>query len=108
MTDPPVIEPLARFVALTRVEDVPEAILHIARRVLLDSLGCAIAGVHTDKGRAALAVAECLGGPAEATVLGTGLRIGAAAAVFANGETINAQDFDTILRPAVHVPFVSS
>lgn len=102
MTAVPMTETLAGFVAGVRYEDLPPGAVHVAKRVLLDSIGCGIAGVDTDKGRACLEVARCLGGPAEATVLGTGLRVGVATAAFANGETINAQDYDAILRPAVH------
>ena len=94
---------LADFVTGTRFEDIPHAVSHEGKRVLMDSVGCAVAGVDTDKGRASVEVAGALGGPPEASVIGTGHQVSAAAAAFANGETINAQDYDAILRPAVHV-----
>ena len=41
---------LARFVVQTRFEDLPEPVVHETKRILLDSVGCAIAGIATDKG----------------------------------------------------------
>ena len=103
MPPPPTTTALARFVTAIRFEDIPATVIHEGKRVLLDSIGCAVAGLNTDRGRASLAVVQALGGPPEASVFGTGHRVSAATAAFANGETINAQDFDAILRPAVHV-----
>ncbi len=38
------VEELARFVAQTRLEDIPEAVRRHARLVLLDTLGVILAG----------------------------------------------------------------
>jgi 2-methylcitrate dehydratase PrpD len=97
------IQKLAEFAAGTAPGDLPARVVHEAKRVLLDSVGCAVGGLDTDKGRAAVAVARRLSGPGESSILGTALKVSAAAAAFANGETMNALDFDAILRPAVHV-----
>jgi 2-methylcitrate dehydratase PrpD len=97
------IRRLAAFVAGTGFRDLPAPVVHEAKRVLLDSAGCAVGGLETDKGRSAIAVARRLAGPGESSILGTPLRVSAAAAALANGETMNALDFDAILRPAVHV-----
>lgn len=46
MTAAPMSETLAGFVAGVRYEDLPPGAVHAAKRVLLDSIGCGIAG-HT-------------------------------------------------------------
>ena len=93
---------LVAFVVGTGYEDLPAEIVHEAKRCLLDAVGCAIAGIATDKGKIAVSLARRLGGPAEATVLGFGNRVSAPNAAAANGELINALDYDDI--PHIH-PF---
>ncbi|MBI2361565.1 MAG: MmgE/PrpD family protein [Deltaproteobacteria bacterium] len=98
---------LAEFVVETKYADLPEAAVHEAKRVLLDSIGCALAGMTVEKGRLSAALARRLGGPPESSILGTRDKVSCAAAAFANGELINALDFDAILEPAIHIsPFV--
>lgn len=98
---------LSEFVVETKYEDLPQAVVHEARRVLLDAIGCALAGMTADKGRLSAALARRLGGPPESSILGTRDKVSCVAAAFANGELINALDFDAILEPAIHVsPFV--
>ncbi len=98
---------LADFVAETRYEDLPQGVVHETQRVLLDSLGCALGGMAVEKGRLSVVMARRLGGPAESSILGTREKVSCANAAFANGELINALDFDAFLLPAIHVaPFV--
>ena len=101
MTD--TLERIARFASDTTFQDLPPDVAHEAKRVLLDSLGCAVAGLDSDKGDIAVRVATRLGGPPESSIAGSKHKVSAAGAAFANGETINALDFDAILRPAVHI-----
>ncbi|MBI2089073.1 MAG: MmgE/PrpD family protein [Deltaproteobacteria bacterium] len=98
---------LADFVVETQYEDLPLGVVHEAKRVLVDSIGCGVAGMTAEKGRLSAALARRLGGPPESSILGTRDRVSCAAAAFANGELINALDFDAVLEPAIHVsPFV--
>ena len=39
------------FVQDLQFKHLPDEIVHEAKRILLDSFGCALAGVATDKGR---------------------------------------------------------
>jgi 2-methylcitrate dehydratase PrpD len=77
-----------------RIDDVPSDVIHHATRHVLDGLGCAHAAAHSGEVSYAVEVARSLGGPSEATIIGTGDRLGAAAAAFANGALIHALDFD--------------
>jgi 2-methylcitrate dehydratase PrpD len=87
---------LVAFVVRTGYEDLPAEVVHEAKRCLLDAIGCAIAGIATDKGKIAVSLARRLGGPREATVLGVGDRVSASGAAAANAELINALDYDDI------------
>lgn len=73
---------------------VPAPVRQAAARHLLDGLGTALAAVRTGAGAPAVTVARGLGGPAEATILGTTDRVSAPAAALANGALVHALDFD--------------
>lgn len=73
---------------------VPAAVEHAALRHLLDGLGNAVAGARAGAAAPAVTVALGLGGPQEATVLGTRDKISAVAAGLANGTLVHALDFD--------------
>ena len=45
------ITKLADFIDRTNFEDIPERVIHETKRLLLDSIGCALAGVTADKGK---------------------------------------------------------
>lgn len=93
-------EEVARFVAEAKFEDLPPEVVHEAKRVLLDSIGCAIAGITTDKGKIAIRLARRLGGLPESSIIGIGDKSSCSHAAFANGELINALDYDAIS----HIP----
>jgi 2-methylcitrate dehydratase PrpD len=105
MTD--VLRGLARFASDAQFEDLPEAIVHEAKRVLLDSIGCALASLSSEKGRMCVALSKRLGGPAEASIIGVSGKVSCNNAVLANGELINAMDYDALVIPGGHVsPYV--
>jgi 2-methylcitrate dehydratase len=74
----------ARYALSVSFEDLPDDVVHHAKRSLLDGLGNAIGG-YAAPGRAACeAAALALGGPPEATVFGSGLRTGMTSATLVN------------------------
>ncbi len=93
---------IADFLADVRFEDLPEAVVHETKRILLDSIGCAIAGLISEKGKLSVRLARRLGGPLESTIIGVGGKVSAANAAFANGELINALDWDVGGVPPGH------
>ncbi len=98
---------LAEFLVKIKYEDLPAAVVHEAKRTLLDSIGCALAGITTDKGKISIALAKRLGGRPESSIIGVGDKVSCCWAAFANGELINAQDYDSIVTPPLHVsPYV--
>ncbi|MDA8370710.1 MAG: MmgE/PrpD family protein [Nocardiopsaceae bacterium] len=84
----------ADWSARLRLEDVAPPVRRAVGRHLLDGLGTTLAAARLGAARPAVTVARGLGGPAQASILGTGDRIGAAAAALANGAQIHALDFD--------------
>lgn len=102
MNDASTTSVLARFVAEARFEDLPESAVHEARRLLIDSIGCAFAGLTSAKGRLALRLAQRLGGTAESVIWGARGKVSATNAAFANGESINALDWDAGGVPPGH------
>jgi 2-methylcitrate dehydratase PrpD len=95
------------FAGQLRFEALPEPVVHAAKRFVLDSLGCALAGWQTEKARKAVGVMLSAGGNAEATVIGTDSRLSSANAAFANAELMNALDYDAIPHtPPVTLPAV--
>lgn len=94
---------LAKILVETKFEDLPEDVVHEAKRSILDSIGCAIAGITGDKGKISVELARRLGGPPESSIIGIGDKVSCWSAAFANGELVNALDYD----PVSHIqPFV--
>ena len=103
-----VTEKLAKFCAELKFENLPEDVVHEAKQILLDIVGCALGSVELDKGRIAVEVAREIGGRPEATILGIGAKVAAPVAAFANGELMHSMDFCSLMPPAHVAPFVSA
>lgn len=101
-----VTKEVVRFAVETKFDDFPDEAVHEAKRVFLDSVGCALGGIDVDKGKISVQFARALGGANESTIIGVGDKVSSAAAAFANGELINAIDMDSLLFPAHVSPFV--
>ncbi|MBL8696835.1 MAG: MmgE/PrpD family protein [Alphaproteobacteria bacterium] len=86
---------LCAFLARFRFSDLPAAVVHEARRGMLDWIGCALAGSgHPTIGTLVDTFVE-LGSPAKATVIGRrGVRLGLLDAPIANGQMGHLLDFD--------------
>ena len=97
---------LVEFITAVRFEDLPKEVVHEAKRVLLDSVGCGLAGMYTDKGKFSIQLARRLNGKPESTIIGTGDMVSCTNAAFANGELINALDMDAIMYPGHISPYV--
>ena len=85
---------LTRWAVSMRYDDLPAEVTAAARAHLLDGVGCLVAAARTRAATEAVTVARGLGGPPEATLIGTQERLSAPAAAFANGTLVHALDFD--------------
>ncbi|MBT3378407.1 MAG: MmgE/PrpD family protein [Lentisphaerae bacterium] len=83
----------------TRTDDITPSAFSATKKMVLDSLGCAIAAKGCPGVADVLEQLRDWGGKAEATVLLFGDRIPAPAAIFANATLIHALDYDDI-----HIP----
>jgi len=93
---------VVNFVRCVRFSDLPDYVIHEMKRVILDSIGCAIGGFSTERGKIATELAVNLGGPIESSIIGTHNKVSCANAAFANGELINALDYDAIAKVTGH------
>lgn len=93
---------LARFALGLRQDDVPPAVLALARGHLLDALGIALASSRMDFGQAVHAAAHALGAGDEATVVGLGTRLPAPSAALVNGTLAHGLDFDDTHVAAIY------
>lgn len=88
---------LARFAVETQWEDLPPAIVHETKLVLMDSIGCALGALTIDKGKMYSSLVKRYGGPPEATIIGSGEKISLSTAALINSELIFTLDFCCIM-----------
>lgn len=103
------IEKFARLAKETRIAGLPDEAVSESRRILLDSIGVAVAGIGELKGKAGIDYGRLIGGPAgqgDATIMGAGDKVSVFGAAFANGELINTLDMDAVMPPGHVTPYV--
>ena len=90
---------LARFVAEQQREQIPEPVLHAARRSLVDHIGVSVSGSTDDatrRARDAIATGESDGA---ATVVGARMRVSPPFAAFLNAFASHVLDLDDVYNP---------
>jgi 2-methylcitrate dehydratase PrpD len=105
----------ARYVAELSYDRIPEDVRKIARRALIDTIGCAIAGSVEPAARIAREMARQDGGAPRATVLAAGndgasLKLPPQAAAMVNAIAGHALDYDDVNpmgHPSVPVVFTA-
>src|SRR5947199_4738350 len=98
---------LAEFAATLKFGDLPADVVENVKLMVLDSLGCAIAATTLGDGcRETIAVMSDLGGRPESTIIGTGHKVSAPNAAFANGALVHALNYDPIGAEIGHVGVV--
>ncbi|MFM1815506.1 MAG: hypothetical protein RLZ98_2201 [Pseudomonadota bacterium] len=85
---------LCRFLTEFSYADLPDAVIHEAKRGLLDWLGCAMAGSGHPTVAIQLEVMRSLSGAPCATVLAHGCRLGLLEAPIVNGQMGHVLDYD--------------
>lgn len=102
------IESLADFAANTPAQSLPPEVVEESKRIILDSIGCALAAHQEPKGEIGVNFATTLGGQSEeASIIGSTQRSSVFGAAFANGELISALDFDCVVPPGHVTPYVT-
>jgi 2-methylcitrate dehydratase len=95
-------ETLARYATELRYEDLPEDVIRIARRSILDTIGCAFGGYSAGPSKIALKLADDVSSRQPATVLFSGTKTSPDLAVFANGVMIRYLDFNDAFVSLTH------
>lgn len=87
---------IARFSQELEFDQIPEAARQEAKRFLLDSVGCALAGWQSEDMQALHSYVKRLGGIPEATLIASGERTNAPLAALMNSSLIRALDYNDI------------
>src|SRR5262249_44064178 len=87
-------EKLARYATSLRYEDLPEEVIRIAKRTILDTLGCAFGGYSAGPSKIAMKLASDVNSKQPGTILLSGIKTSPELAVFANGVMIRYLDFN--------------
>jgi len=93
---------LARYSADLKYEDLPEDVIRIAKRSILDTFGCAFGGYSARPSKIAIKLASDVSAKQSATLLCEGTRTSPDLAVFANGVMIRYLDFNDAFVSLTH------
>jgi 2-methylcitrate dehydratase PrpD len=86
---------VGKFVSQTRYEDIPEVVIELGKKSILDGLGLALAGSKAQTGALCRQYFENLGVcNGKATIIGSARKSSPRFAAFVNGVSIHADDFD--------------
>lgn len=86
---------VSEFICGTRLADLPQDVIGLGKKSILDGLGLALSGGASHLGELVRRHLDSLHlGAGPATVIGTGLKVAPRFAAFANGVGIHADDYD--------------
>jgi len=89
-----IVDYLSDYAAALSFNDLPAEVVHHAKRMLIDTLGCAIGGYASEPSKMARALAATVSSQQPATVLGSGQQTSLELATFANGVMLRYLDFN--------------
>lgn len=99
-------EAVAGYVARLQFELLPDEVVHKAKAIVLDALGCQLACTTLPHGKIAIEYARQHAGPAESTVLGTDFKTSAEHAALVNGIQGHGDEIDESLLGFGHASAV--
>ena len=85
---------IADFLDRLRFDTLPPAVIHQARRVVLDTVGCLLAGIPTPVGTRSARLGTAFPHPGGATIIGSATGLSPFIAAMAHGFMANALDGD--------------
>lgn len=83
----------------TEFKNFSQDTLHEAKKAIIDTLGCMLAGVNSEIGKATFQVFDSFAGKMESSVIGTNKKYPAAIAAYINGETCVGPDLSDNYQP---------
>jgi 2-methylcitrate dehydratase len=97
-----VADALVRYANDLKYEDLPDDIVRIAKRTILDTFGCAFGGYTAGPSQIAIKLASDVNAKRGATVLCNGIKTSPDLAAFANGVMIRYLDFNDAFVSLTH------
>jgi 2-methylcitrate dehydratase PrpD len=92
---PGLTKSVAEFIVNTKYSDIPQDVIDLGKKSILDGFGLALAGSVSVMGPLARQYVKSLGvADQKASIIGTGMKSHSRFAAFANGVSIHADDFD--------------
>ena len=91
---PTMAEMLSDYAVSLRYEDLPNDVVRLAKRMIIDTLGCALGGYHSEPARIAREVASTVTSSPAGRVLGSSQLTSPDLATFANGVMVRYLDFN--------------
>jgi 2-methylcitrate dehydratase len=91
---PQIAETLARYATSIKYEDLPPEVVRVAKRIIIDSIGCGIGAFSAETCQIANKLAGGVSATRGATVMCSGVKTSPELAVFANGTMIRYLDFN--------------
>ena len=88
------VEQLSSYTAALRYEDLPVDVVHQAKRLIVDTVGCALGGYWSKPARIARELAATVRSSEPVTMIGSGERTSLDLGTFANGVMIRFLDFN--------------
>src|SRR6266852_5100108 len=86
---------VGQFVLATKYEDIPQEVIELGKKSILDGLGLALAGSRAESGPISRKYVENLGiRDGKATIIGSAQKTSPRFAAFINGVSIHADDYD--------------
>jgi 2-methylcitrate dehydratase len=85
---------LAKYATSLTFQDLPPDVIHQTKRLVLDTLGCAIGGYDSEANRAIQELIKELGHLEETTVFGSGLKTSCLNAALVNGVMVRYLDYN--------------
>ena len=93
-SDNPYTRRIAEFASGLRYEDIPPAVLHRVKLLMLDALGCGVYGSQLEWSRILRRTLAAVDETRRCTVWGTGERLSAPHAALANGAAVQGFELD--------------
>ena len=89
-----IVEQLSVYASALRYEDLPREVVHQAKRLIVDTIGCALGGCASEPATIARDIAGSVTSTQPATVMVSGQRTSPDLAAFANGVMIRFLDYN--------------
>ena len=88
------VEQITNYATHLRYEDLPTEVIKAAKRVIIDSIGCALGGYDSAPEKIARDLADMTSSKQAATLMVSGLKTSPELATFANGVMIRFLDYN--------------